>query len=558
MAAGRAAAFGLCAAGAAGAWAALGLGGGGGAWPPGSGAEPGAELQNWSGTHRAQAEPLFQPETVPALEQVVARHHRRGEKLRAVGNRLSPNGLGLSDGRAQVSPALLDGVLYVDRERGRVTVQAGATVGGLLAALRPYGLTLANLASIADQQLGGFTQVGAHGTGAGLPPVDEQVVALKLVTPGRGTLALSADDPDPSLFRLARCGLGGLGVVSEVTLQCVPAHQLTERTFVSDLRTVRKNHARWLREHRHLRYMWLPHTKGRQVVVVTADDMGGRGGGWGGRVRAPQGDPAWRTEPLRRLLSSELAARGLPGAGEGGDPAGLEGAAFSELRDRLLALAPLDAGHIARVNAAEAEFWRRSSGERVAPSDQVLGFDCGGQQWVLETAFPTGTLDAPSGADLDYMERLLDLIEERGIAAPAPIEQRWTASSSSPMSPASAPGGDLATVHSWVGIIMYLPPEEGEASRAQRAAITAAFREYCEAKRGLDREVGATEHWAKLEVPEDEAGRAAVRGRLAQRFPAEAYGRARAELDPKNVLGNAWLDAVFPHPARGGGGGGGS
>lgn len=34
-------------------------------------------------------------------------------------------------------------------------------------------------------------QVSAHGTGAGLPPVDEQVVALKLVTPGEGTLNLS-------------------------------------------------------------------------------------------------------------------------------------------------------------------------------------------------------------------------------------------------------------------------------------------------------------------------------------------------------------------------------
>lgn len=325
MAAGRAAAFGLCAAGAAGAWAALGLGGGGGAWPPGSGAEPGAELQNWSGTHRAQAEPLFQPETVPALEQVVARHHRRGEKLRAVGNRLSPNGLGLSDGRAQVSPALLDGVLYVDRERGRVTVQAGATVGGLLAALRPYGLTLANLASIADQQLGGFTQVGAHGTGAGLPPVDEQVVALKLVTPGRGTLALSADDPDPSLFRLARCGLGGLGVVSEVTLQCVPAHQLTERTFVSDLRTVRKNHARWLREHRHLRYMWLPHTKGRQVVVVTADDMGGRGGAGAGACGRPRGTRRGARSPCGGCSRRSSRRAGSPGLERGGTRPGSRG-----------------------------------------------------------------------------------------------------------------------------------------------------------------------------------------------------------------------------------------
>ncbi len=41
---------------------------------------------------------------------------------------------------------------------------------------------------------------------------------------------------------------------------------------------------------------------------------------------------------------------------------------------------------------AEAEYWRRSEGYRVGWSDQLLGFDCGGQQWVLEVAFPTGTL----------------------------------------------------------------------------------------------------------------------------------------------------------------------
>ena len=41
---------------------------------------------------------------------------------------------------------------------------------------------------------------------------------------------------------------------------------------------------------------------------------------------------------------------------------------------------------------AEAEYWRRSEGYRIGWSDQILGFDCGGQQWVLEVAFPTGTL----------------------------------------------------------------------------------------------------------------------------------------------------------------------
>ncbi len=39
---------------------------------------------------------------------------------------------------------------------------------------------------------------------------------------------------------------------------------------------------------------------------------------------------------------------------------------------------------VPQVNQAEAEYWRRSAGTRVGYSDEILGFDCGGQQWVLE------------------------------------------------------------------------------------------------------------------------------------------------------------------------------
>ncbi len=58
-------------------------------------------------------------------------------------------------------------------------------------ALRPHGLTLQNFASIREQTMGGFTQVGSHGSGATIPPVDEQVVSMKLVTPALGCLELS-------------------------------------------------------------------------------------------------------------------------------------------------------------------------------------------------------------------------------------------------------------------------------------------------------------------------------------------------------------------------------
>lgn len=41
-------------------------------------------------------------------------------------------------------------------------------------------------------------------------------------------------------------------------------------------------------------------------------------------------------------------------------------------------------------------------------SDRILGFECGGQQWVNEVCFPVGTLKEPNGKDLDYMVRSND------------------------------------------------------------------------------------------------------------------------------------------------------
>lgn len=45
----------------------------------------------------------------------------------------------------------------------QVTVQAGCRVQQLADALKPHGLTLQNYASIREQQIGGFTQVGGGG-----------------------------------------------------------------------------------------------------------------------------------------------------------------------------------------------------------------------------------------------------------------------------------------------------------------------------------------------------------------------------------------------------------
>lgn len=72
-----------------------------------------------------------------------------------------------------------------------------------------------------------------------------------------------------------------------------------------------------------------------------------------------------------------------------------------------------------------------------------------------------------------------------------------------------------------------------------------AFRRYAALVHGrLSPKYGAATHWAKLEVPQDGAELAAARAALAARFPLAEFNAARAEVDPKNVLANSWLDTL--------------
>lgn len=86
-----------------------------------------------------------------------------------MGTALSPNGLGMA-AEGMVSLSQLDRVLEVDAQRRTITVEAGARVSQVLAALAEHGLTLQNFSSIQEQQMGGWTQVRREAKGSLDPP----------------------------------------------------------------------------------------------------------------------------------------------------------------------------------------------------------------------------------------------------------------------------------------------------------------------------------------------------------------------------------------------------
>lgn len=483
-------------------------------------------LLNWSGTHAVTTSQYWEPETIPQVEAIVQYCHQHQQVVRPLGSALSPNAIGFAS-QGMLQMAGLDQILQIDVKQQQVTVQAGARVSQVIEALRPHGLTLPNLASIAEQQMGGLIQVGAHGTGRTLMPLDAYVTQLKVVTPAYPhALTITRDNP---LFYWYTVGLGCLGVVVEITMQCVPAHALVEHTFVVSRAEAVERVQEWLQEHRHMRYMWIPYT---DAVVVVTNNPKDKWSSKGDPVPSPtQYNREEQYQPLVDLLHELDPDTDATGMG------------FGELRDALLAFDPLDLEHVQRCNQAEAEFWKRSQGYRIKPSDEVLQFDCGGQQWVWEVCFPTGTQEATNGNDMAYIQQLLQGIEEtHQIPAHAPIEQRWSASSPSKMSPAH---GDANGLHSWVGIIAYLP---GENDR-QRRQITDMFTgQYSDWMRQVGQPFQATSHWAKLERPTSMDKLIDLQLFLQQRFPLQEFNALRAKHDPHNILANPLLNLVLGDP----------
>jgi L-galactono-1,4-lactone dehydrogenase len=156
--------------------------------------------------------------------------------------------------------------------------------------------------------------------------------------------------------------------------------------------------------------------------------------------------------------------------------------------------------------------------------------------------FPTGTQEDDNGNDMEFMARLLDSIEQQGIPAHSPIEQRWSASSSSLMSPAHGPADGL---HSWVGIINYLPSDD----ERQRRQITELFKgKYCDLMRTVMSEFNATSHWAKLERPSSLWQLVDLQLFLQSRYPLELFNTVREAFDPKNILTSPLLNLVFGTP----------
>jgi L-gulonolactone oxidase len=362
-----------------------------------------ASWRNWAGNQRCEPVAVEDPSTEDELVAAVKRAAGAGRRVKAVGAGHSFTDTALTDG-VQLKLDRYARILDVDKELLQVTVQSGIPIAKLNADLAALGLAMPNLGDIAYQSISGAISTATHGTGIKLTGIAGQVVGMSLVT-GDGSLVTCSADEEPEVLHAARVGVGALGLISTVTLQCVPAFRLHAIEEPMRVDAVLESLDEHVEGNDHFEFFWVPHT------------------GWAltkrnNRTDAPVGGMSrWRFFKEKILL--ENVAFGLVNR---------VGRMRPSLIPRLQKLVP-SSGRTEYVSASH----------KIFASPRFVKF--------LEMEYAV-----PRAAVPEALNRIRAFIDDSGMRIGFPVEVRFTAADDIPLSTASGRETGYLAVHVYKGM----------------------------------------------------------------------------------------------------------
>ncbi|QGQ99109.1 FAD-binding protein [Paenibacillus psychroresistens] len=181
--------------------------------------------QNWAGNYKYSALELHVPESVGQVQELVARSSR----IKVLGTRHSFNGIADSTG-SLLSLQKLNRVIVLDQTNNKVTVEAGIRYGELCQYLHSNGYALHNLASLPHITIAGACATATHGSGNRNGNLATAVHSMEVIKADGETVAFSREQ-ESGVIDGAIVGLGGLGVVTKITLDVIPTFQMSQYVY---------------------------------------------------------------------------------------------------------------------------------------------------------------------------------------------------------------------------------------------------------------------------------------------------------------------------------------
>ncbi len=212
------------------------------------------EFSNWAGNQVCTPTDRKSPRNSQEVADLVARANRG--RVKVVGAGHSFTDAACTDGTLLALDSLRH-VFHVDATQHQITVGAGIRLFELNQVLADVGMAMPNLGDIAYQSLAGATSTATHGTGLQLGGLATTIIGMEIVT-GTGEIIWCDTTTRPDLLRTARVGVGALGVVTKIKLQCVPAFRLHAKESVEPLDDLLDNFAAFASENDHAEFFWVP------------------------------------------------------------------------------------------------------------------------------------------------------------------------------------------------------------------------------------------------------------------------------------------------------------
>jgi FAD-linked oxidoreductase len=358
--------------------------------------------RNWAGNQRCHPSAVHQPRSTTEVAHIVSAAHAAGERVKVIASGHSFTDTAMTDGHL-LSLDKMQQVLGVDDHD--VTVEAGIRIHQLNNELAARGLALPNMGDIAYQSIAGATSTATHGTGAALGNISTRIVGLEMVV-GDGSIVRADENNDPELLRVARVGVGALGIVTEVTLRCVPAFNLHAIESIEPLDDVVADFDNVMHSTDHVEFFWMPGARRCQVKRNTVTDA----------PAAPQSKAAY----IRDKWIGENLAFGT----------------VCRVGRRFPKMAPKVAKLVMSA-ASERELVDRS--DKVFASPRKVRF--------LEMEY-----GVPIDAVPDALGRIEALVKTLPVKPMFPIEVRCSAADDIPLSTANARASGWIAVHQYIGV----------------------------------------------------------------------------------------------------------
>jgi L-gulonolactone oxidase len=214
--------------------------------------------KNWARNQQCAPARVHKPVSEEEIVRVIKKAAEEGSRVKVVGAGHSFTGIALTDGHL-IHAGGFNAVLSEDKAKKQVTVQSGIPLHELNEQLWDRGLAMQNLGDIAYQSIAGATATSTHGTGLNFGGLATQIAGLRIIA-ADGSIIDCSPKKDADVFKAARVGLGALGIVSAVTLNCEAAFNLHAVEQAERVDEVLENLDQNVQGNEHFEFFWVPHT----------------------------------------------------------------------------------------------------------------------------------------------------------------------------------------------------------------------------------------------------------------------------------------------------------